>query len=82
MKRATVPVIGELLGEPAAGQGPPDLVAAAAALRAWCATSIERGTQALREQQVRLRDAGSVDAEMRRVVGLPDDMRPSSRTDV
>ena len=82
MKRATVPVIGELLGEPAAGQGPPDLVAASAALRAWATTSIERGTQAVREQQVRLRDAGVVDAEGGRVVDLPADMRPSSRTDV
>ena len=83
VKRATVAVIGESPGEPVVvEQRLPDLVAASAVLRAWATTSIDRGTQTVREQQVRLRDAGVVDAEMRRVVDLPHDMRPSSRTDV
>ena len=83
VKRATVAVIGESPGEPVVvEQRPLDLVAASAALRTWATVSIERGTQAVREQQARLRDAGVVDAEMRRVVDLPDDMRPDSRTDV
>ena len=83
VKRATVAVVGESPGElVVVEQGPLDLVAASAALRAWATISIERGTQAVREQQARLRDAGVVDAEGRRVVDLPDDMRPASRTDV
>ncbi|MBK9031268.1 MAG: helix-turn-helix domain-containing protein [Myxococcales bacterium] len=61
---------------------PPDLAAAADGLRAWCTTSIARGAQQVSDQQARLRDAGVVDVEGRRVVDLPDDMLPGSRTDV
>lgn len=55
---------------------------ASASLRAWGEESIENGVKQVEEQQKRLREAGTIDDAGRRLVDLPDDMKPGSRTDV
>jgi hypothetical protein len=55
---------------------------ASASLRGWAEASIDRGLEQVQAQLERLRRAGAIGADNRRIVDLPRDMQPDSRTDL
>jgi hypothetical protein len=55
---------------------------ASASLQAWARGSIPRGVADVQARLDRLRRAGVIDVDGKRVVELPSDMLPDSLTDV